>query len=224
MVLDVTVQPTAEPAPTMVPTIELTAEPEPTATVMVAPTLAPTAEPTAAAVRLPGRELFTFAAGEPAWFTVDDDVMGGVSSSTVNFDEPGVMHFSGNMSLDNNGGFSSVRSGWTAMDLSDADGILLRVQGDGNVYRLRVRTETAGREVTYNAFFETTAGEWTVAFVPFEQMVPTIRGFVVDVGPVDRANIGSFGLMLSDKQEGAFELKVDWMRAVSLEEIQALQG
>ncbi|MEM7336113.1 MAG: CIA30 family protein [Chloroflexota bacterium] len=226
-----TVAPTiAAPTPTAEPTMPApTAEsnalaetavdtPEPTETAV-----APTAEPTPAQIALPGVELFTFQSGEPGWYTVDDDVMGGVSSSTVSLleigDSESALYFTGNMSLDNNGGFSSVRSDWTQIDLSGQDGILLKVLGDGKTYRLRIRTALVGSDISYNAYFETTANEWRLAYIPFAQMVPTYRGFVMDVDPVDPSTISSFGFMLSDKQEGEFALQVDWMRAVTEAEI-----
>ena len=177
----------------------------------------PTPEPTV--TPLPGVNVFTFAGQEPGWYTVDDDVMGGVSNSTVTIIEPSLLSFSGEMSLENNGGFASVRSDWSPMNLSDADGVLLRVLGDGNQYRLRIRTASAGRGVSYNALFQTQPENWNYVYVPFEDMVPTYRGFLMDVGELDRANIGSFGFMLSDKQPGEFSLLVDWIRAVSEKEI-----
>lgn len=183
--------------------------------------LPPDASPLAVPA-LPGRELFTFAAGEPGWYSVDDSVMGGISNSTVVVVEPDVLHFSGTMSLENNGGFSSARSDWQRMDLSDADGILLRVLGDGNSYRLRIHTETTSRNIAYNAIFETTPGTWQLAYVPFRDMIPTRFGYVMDVGPLDQATVGSFGVMLSDNQPGEFELYVDWLRAVSEEELARL--
>jgi monofunctional biosynthetic peptidoglycan transglycosylase len=170
---------------------------------------------------LPGRELFSFAAGEPPWYTVDDVVMGGVSSSRVEIVEPNILFFSGSMSLENNGGFSSVRSDWNIVDLSGYDGVLLRVLGDGKVYRLRIRTEETGEDIAYNGAFETTPDKWIQVYVPFANMVPTYRGIVMDVGQLDVTSIGSFGLMLSDKQPGNFGLKVDWIRAVSEKELQA---
>ena len=43
------------------------------------------------------------------WFSVDDRVMGGVSVSQMRYAGDGVARFSGDMSLENNGGFASVR-------------------------------------------------------------------------------------------------------------------
>ena len=175
-------------------------------------------------VMLPGAEIFGFEGNEPGWYTVDDNVMGGVSSSTVEILEPGVLVFTGRMSLENNGGFSSVRSEWSPTNLSRADGVLLRVAGDGKLYRLRIRSTQTGRDISYNASFETVPDTWKVIYIPFDLMMPTFRGFLMDVGTLDPATIASFGFMLSDKQPGEFGLRVDWIRAVSEEELRTYAG
>ena len=46
--------------------------------------------------------------------------------------------FKGVLSTRNNGGFSSIRSPQTDMDLSDSDGILINCKGDGRLYKLQV--------------------------------------------------------------------------------------
>lgn len=168
---------------------------------------------------LPGVEIFSFQGDEPSWYTVDDDVMGGISSSNVDTLDSEFLRFFGTMSLDNNGGFSSVRSAWSEIDLSEYDGLLLRVYGDGKIYRFRIRSATVGSEISYNALFETNSDAWGVVYVPFESMIPTYRGFIMDVDALDTASIGSFGFMLSDKQPGEFELKIDWIRAVNEAEL-----
>jgi len=166
------------------------------------------------AQELPGVLLFDFQPGRPAWSSVDDDVMGGVSSSGGRITEDGTLLFSGTMSLENNGGFASLRSPWNPIDLSGKDGLLIRVLGDGQLYRLRVRSSDTVRGAAYNSFFETVEGEWITVYLPFETMVPTLRGFRVPAGALDPASITGLGLMLSDKQPGEFALQVDWIRAV----------
>ena len=48
-------------------------------------------------------------------------------------------------------------------------------------------------------------------------MIPTYRGFIVNTaGPLDPSSVRSFGLMVSDKQEGQFFLEVDWINAVAV--------
>jgi monofunctional biosynthetic peptidoglycan transglycosylase len=169
---------------------------------------------------LPGIEIFNFSSDEARWYIVDDDVMGGVSSSRIDFFDQGIMSFSGTMSLENNGGFSSVRSEWKPTELTGSDGVLLKVMGDGKTYRFRIRSTDTGRDITYNAIFKTTPKTWELIYIPFEGMVPTFRGFVMDVEPLDPSKIASFGFMLSDNQPGEFGLLVDWIRAVSKESTQ----
>ncbi len=168
---------------------------------------------------LPGVLLFDFQPGVPPWNSVDDNVMGGVSSSGGRITEDGTLLFSGTMSLENNGGFASLRSPWNPIDLSGKDGLLIRVLGDGQLYRLRVRTSDIGREISYNSFFETVNGEWVAVYLPFETMVPTLRGFRVPTGELNPASVTGLGLMLSDKQPGEFALEVDWIRAVEEEKL-----
>ena len=168
---------------------------------------------------LPGVEIFNFSSDEPSWYTVDDRVMGGVSRSTVEIMDSEVLRFSGTMSLDSNGGFSSARSDWKPINLDGFDGILLRVLGDGNLYRFRIRTAETGSEISYNAIFETSFEEWQFVYIPLKDMIPTYRGVVMNVDPLNPASIGSFGFMLSDKQPGEFDLQVDWIRAVTEDEL-----
>ncbi len=169
----------------------------------------------------PGLVLFDFAGQEPAWTSVDDVVMGGVSASSVSIDPQAQrLIFSGNVSLENNGGFASTRSQWLGYDLSGFDGIALRVRGDGSAYRFRVRTETTGRDVAYTALFETKANTWQEIYIPFAEMVPLYRGMRVGPsGTLDAGSIRSFGLMVADKQQGDFSLEVDWINAVSEKKI-----
>lgn len=165
-----------------------------------------------------GVTLFNYDGNDPGWYTVNDDVMGGVSTSTVSIDpEAQRLTFSGNLSLENNGGFASIRSQWTAYDLGLYDGIAMRILGDGNIYRFRIRTEDSGPEISYTALFETEVNAWQVIYIPFSEMTPLYRGRVVNgVGPLDPTSIRSFGLMLANGHQGEFLLEVDWIRAVTI--------
>ena len=45
------------------------------------------------------------------WIIVNDNVMGGISNSSLSLNNENNLVFNGNVSLDNNGGFASVRHG-----------------------------------------------------------------------------------------------------------------
>ncbi|MCC5908326.1 MAG: CIA30 family protein, partial [Balneolaceae bacterium] len=97
------------------------------------------------------------------WQIVNDSVMGGISRTTLQMHEDGYALFSGTVSLENNGGFASVRTRAQApVDLSGFEGLSVHVLGDGKTYSLRLRTVKNGRltNYSYEARFATTAGVW----------------------------------------------------------------
>jgi monofunctional biosynthetic peptidoglycan transglycosylase len=127
--------------------------------------------------------------------------------------EPGHASFRGTVSFDNNGGFASVRSRPEARDLSDFDGLVVRVRGDGHRYGLRLRTTDAFDGVSYQAVIEPPAGEWTDLAVPFADFRPVYRGReLADHPPLDASRVTTFGLMIA-RQEGPFRLDVDSIHA-----------
>jgi hypothetical protein len=153
---------------------------------------------------------FDDAAEAAAWYAVDDVVMGGVSHSGFDLSAPGIARFSGRVSLENNGGFASVRTPPRDWDTAGAAAFVLRVRGDGRGYKLTVRTGDGFDGVQYQARFAPPAGEWTEVRLPVESFVPTFRGrTLAGVPPLDPARVRALGLMISDKQAGPFELLLD---------------
>ncbi len=150
------------------------------------------------------------------WETVNDRVMGGVSNGRVEVTEDGMLRFFGSVSLDNNGGFASVRSLPNERDLSVYDGIFIRIKGDGHKYAINLRTDLEVRAGSYRHRFETRAGVWQEVFLPFTEFQLTSFGRKVeDAPPLNARSIRSVGFLISDKQTGPFELQVDWIRAAT---------
>ena len=159
--------------------------------------------------------LFHEGTGNGRWASVNDTVMGGVSSSRHELTEDGTFIFRGNLSLENNGGFASVRSRMEPMDLAGADAFRLRVRGDGHRYQLRFRVDGEWSWVNYWQGFDTKAGEWIEVELPVEGFRAGWRGEPVPQAPAfDPARPFEITLMATDKQEGEFELEVDWISAV----------
>ncbi len=152
---------------------------------------------------------------ERAWFAVNDGVMGGVSSSQMDVTSDGLGVFAGDLSLENNGGFASVRSDIRAYDLSPFSGLVLRVRGDGRRYQVRLRTGSRYRGLAYKAEFDTKADTWITIEVPFAEFVPTVRGYVPrGAPPLDLTSVQELGLLLGDGRPGPFRLEVERIMAV----------
>ncbi|WP_374602575.1 CIA30 family protein [Arenimonas sp.] len=158
--------------------------------------------------------LFSFEtkADEPRWVAVNDGVMGGRSRGGPAV-EAGVLTFSGVLSLENNGGFSSVRTVGRDFDFSNATAVLLRVRGDGRRYQLRLATDARFRGITvsYGGEFATEAGQWTDVRVPLADLRPSAHGFALQGPPLDASRVRELGLLIGDKREGPFRLEVDWI-------------
>lgn len=154
--------------------------------------------------------LYNFAPPSPDsptdWRTVNDPVMGGVSESVFVATKEGAA-FTGTVSLKQGGGFASVRSPEQAQDLSDAEGLSLRLRGDGKRYWLTTYT-VAGGPVSYRSPVRPPE-HWTTTFVPFTDLTPYRRGSKVpDAPPFDASQLRSMGFLIADKQAGSFRLEI----------------
>ena len=75
------------------------------------------------------------------WFNQNDTVMGGVSDSATIWVD-GQLVFSGNLSLDNNGGFTSTFgpiNDQLPTLMSGAEAIVVTARGDGKTYLMQIR-------------------------------------------------------------------------------------
>lgn len=151
---------------------------------------------------------------EPAeWYVVNDGVMGGISRGGIVRTDEGTGLFRGRLSLEYNGGFASVRTVIDPIDPARADGLEIRVRGDGRTYQLRLRTDDGFDGVAYRAEFATEPDTWTTTRIAFVDFAPTFRGRILrDVDPLDPARIRQLGFLLADKKAGEFALEIDRVR------------
>ncbi len=151
---------------------------------------------------------FTDPASTSLFHPIGDRVMGGVSTGVLSPGE-GCAVFSGEVSFQNQGGFASVRSEAGSWELSAFEGILLTVRSDGRVYKLSLTTDPRYDSVVYRARFSPPADEWASVRIPFQEFSPTFRGEKVPAAPpLDPSLINTFGLLISDRQEGKFQLMI----------------
>jgi hypothetical protein len=149
---------------------------------------------------------FTLSSGR--WENIDDVVMGGVSQSRLRIAESMAI-FEGVVSLENHGGFASVRTALPAGELAGYDGILLRVRGDGKHYGFRLRPSVVRGGFGYEARFTGLAAQWSDEKLPFQQFRPVFKGREApEYGPLDPGKVEVMGFIVSDKQAGPFRLEI----------------
>ena len=152
---------------------------------------------------------FSDAAVVEQWTARDDRVMGGVSQSRLRFDHSGHAVFEGVMSLEQNGGFASVRAQAKAPPVSEITHYVVEVQGDGKRYMLNMQMAGRFSQVSYQASFATVKGVWTTLEIPVKSFEPSFRGRrVVDAPALDAALVNQAGLMIANGQDGVFKLAI----------------
>ena len=145
------------------------------------------------------------------WSIVNDDVMGGISTSYLSVSDEKTLIFYGNLSLENNGGFASSRLRLSRKILAGVKSFSIRIKGDGNSYKMRLSQDN--RRASYSANFNSVDNKWVEVNIPIEDFVPTWRGYTYrDYPPITPERIGSLGLQISDKQEGEFKLEIKYIK------------
>ena len=141
--------------------------------------------------------------------------MGGVSRSELRRTTQDTGEFTGRLSLENNGGFASIRARFGPLDCSAHEGLEVRVRGDGRSYQVRLRHDEGFDGVAYRAHLECPPDEGVTVFLPFRAFEPTFRGqTVAGASPLDPSCLRQISFMIADKRSGAFALEIDFVRAV----------
>ena len=152
---------------------------------------------------------FTKDAGMQNWYVVDDRVMGGVSSGKMGLSPDGHGLFQGYVSLENNGGFSSIRYAAGKTKVTGYSKFVIALQGDGKAYQLLVKTKTS-QYYSYTAEF-TTTGKWQIIDVAFSSMVPAFRGRTLDMPNFPGEFLEEIGFLIGNKKEEDFKLAIDYI-------------
>lgn len=123
------------------------------------------------------------------------------------------LEFFGTLSLENNGGYASVRTKPTDLDIKAGATLVVRLKGDGREYVLNIYTKSRRMAFSCRAPLPTTKHEWTEVAIPLADFIPTAFGRRVQgMGPVEPDQINGLGFMLSDKKAGTFRMQVEWVK------------
>jgi NADH dehydrogenase [ubiquinone] 1 alpha subcomplex assembly factor 1 len=146
------------------------------------------------------------------WGVTNDDVMGGVSTSKISISEDEVLIFSGEVSLENNGGFASLRSPIDDYNFSNYEGFILKVKGDGKTYNLSFRQTKNFTGYNYTQKFQTEKDKWQIVSLPFKDFKLKYYGREVNNSePPDKSTIKQISILISDKQQGQFRTEIEWI-------------
>ena len=158
---------------------------------------------------LMSQEIFDFkkSSDVSGWMVVDDIVMGGRSSGFFQLDKDGHGVFTGEVSLKNNGGFSSVRYDFEKMQTNEYEKIKIRIRGDGKEYQFRIKNK-ASDYVSFVTSFETT-GEWEEIEIELNEMYPSFRGRHLNQPNFSFDSFESIAFLIGNNKQENFNLLID---------------
>jgi len=141
------------------------------------------------------------------WKVVEDRVMGGESNARFFLNDNGHAQFEGNVSLENNGGFASVRYDMNTLKLKDTKKVIIRLKGDGKNYQFRVKNKEQN-EYSYISEFST-SGEWQHIIIELKEMYPSFRGRKLDRPNFSHDQIEEITFLIGNKRNESFQLLID---------------
>jgi hypothetical protein len=140
------------------------------------------------------------------WQVVNDGVMGGLSQATFKVSQNGTALFNGRVSLENNGGFSSVRYNTGKTNVEGYTTLAINLKGDGKKYQVRIR-ENNDDYFSYISTFQTT-GKWQTIELPLKEMFPSFRGRKLDRPNYSGNTIVELTFLIGNNKAESFTLEL----------------
>lgn len=141
--------------------------------------------------------------------------MGGLSVSRLVFDPAGFAVFEGVVSPERGGGFASIRRSPLSLGSESTQAYRLTVLGDGHRYKLNLRTNADFDGVQHQAAFVPAAHQWSTLVIRLTDFQPTHRGRrTAGVELLRPERVVQVGLMVGDRQLGAFRLAIKSIEAI----------
>lgn len=146
------------------------------------------------------------------WTVVNDNVMGGISRGKLEFTENTAL-FSGKLSLENNGGFASIRSPYGEYDIAEYESIEIKCRGYGGEFDVVLTDQQPYYLPRYKGKF-IPKEEWQIFKWPLRELKGYRLGQATGQTISDEIlrQIIRFGVIKSDKNTSAFELEIDYIR------------
>jgi hypothetical protein len=160
------------------------------------------------ATTLSNKVLFDFTENKNTgnWMVVNDGVMGGLSEGTFAATENGTAVFKGTVSLENNGGFSSVQCNTGKINVEGFAVLELHLKGDGKAYQVRIQ-ENSSDYWSYIFTFQT-SGAWETVKIPLAEMYPSFRGRKLNLPNYSGKSMVELTFLIGNGKTESFQLEL----------------
>ena len=141
------------------------------------------------------------------WQIVNDGVMGGMSQGNFKIDQDGNGVFYGDVSTENNGGFSSVRHEFAALKVDSDSKVVLTLKGDGKNYQFRIKDKLSNSHSYISTF--STSGDWQKIEISLKNLEPSFRGQKLNMPYFDKTSFEEIRFLIGNKKDESFKLSID---------------
>jgi NADH dehydrogenase [ubiquinone] 1 alpha subcomplex assembly factor 1 len=150
------------------------------------------------------------------WVLLSDNVMGGVTTSKLAYTE-NTLVLTGSISLENYGGFSSVKSKFGRFNLSDYTGVKIRYKASNQKFAFTLEDSQNWTQPNYKGdFSDGEANSWvetTIFFNDFKQFqIGRPTGDMLLPSTLER--IVRLGIITTEKKEGPFSIEIDYIEFI----------
>lgn len=151
--------------------------------------------------------------GDCGWFSVVDGVMGGKSKGRITIQESS-LSLAGTISLENNGGFSSIRNEDGNYDLSVYSNIRIRYRTVGHSFAITLNNHREYYMPRFKHPLPATKGKWREELIALREFSKVRLGETLGGEPtqIELSSIIRFGLISNEKKAGEFELEIDFLK------------
>ncbi len=146
------------------------------------------------------------------WQVVNDGVMGGLSQGNAVLTENTVL-FKGKVSLDNNGGFSSLRSSYSKKELSNYKEVEIKYRSTGISMAMSFSVSRRWYIPNYKTSLQGTKGKWKTVSFKLSELRKHYIGKAMDETLDEEAQkkIIRYGFITDEKKYGDFEFEIDYI-------------
>lgn len=150
---------------------------------------------------------------------VNDGVMGGLSRGSVQFTDSSIV-FAGNVSLENNGGFTSFRSPYGKYDLSEFNKVEIRYRLEGLNCAVSFDQNTRFWRPNHKMPLPATDGIWMTLEANLYELSQYQMGRETGrrMTKTSAGNTIRLGIITDSKKAGNFQLEIDYIKFYSTED------
>lgn len=147
------------------------------------------------------------------WRVVNDGVMGGLSQGNMKLTDNSIV-FKGEVSLDNNGGFSSLRRSFINEDISEFENVEIRYRSSGISIAFTIAISQRWYVPNYKISLDGTSSQWKTVTIKLTDFRKHYIGKPMNdkLKKETLKEIVRIGFITDEKKYGSFEFEVDYIK------------